>query len=72
MILSRIIGIAFSVCFIVPIAGGIQCERINVPACQGLGYNMTAMPNLAGHTSQTDAENMVNINLIKYSANCIV
>lgn len=39
---------------------GIQCERITVPACQGLGYNMTAMPNLAGHNSQLDAENMVN------------
>lgn len=38
---------------------GIQCERITAPACQGLGYNMTAMPNLAGHTTQTDAENAV-------------
>lgn len=35
---------------------GLQCERISVPACQGLGYNMTAMPNLAGHTNQLDAE----------------
>ncbi|XP_055842889.1 frizzled-3 [Episyrphus balteatus] len=35
---------------------GLQCQRISVPACQGLGYNMTAMPNLAGHTNQLDAE----------------
>lgn len=38
---------------------GIQCERITVPACQGLGYNMTSMPNLVGHNSQADAENAV-------------
>uniref|UniRef100_A0A0A1X1F4 Frizzled-3 n=1 Tax=Zeugodacus cucurbitae TaxID=28588 RepID=A0A0A1X1F4_ZEUCU len=35
---------------------GLQCQRITVPACQGLGYNMTAMPNLAGHTNQLEAE----------------
>lgn len=59
MILFCVFGIA--VCFVVvPMVGGMQCERITVPACQGLGYNMTAMPNLAGHTSQSDAENMVS------------
>uniref|UniRef100_A0A1B0ANH3 FZ domain-containing protein n=1 Tax=Glossina palpalis gambiensis TaxID=67801 RepID=A0A1B0ANH3_9MUSC len=35
---------------------GLQCQRITVSACQGLGYNMTAMPNLAGHTNQLEAE----------------
>lgn len=40
---------------------GIQCERITLSACQGLGYNMTAMPNLAGHLSQTDAELAVGL-----------
>lgn len=35
---------------------GLQCQRITVPACQGLGYNMTAMPNLAGHSNQLEAE----------------
>lgn len=48
---------------------GLQCQRISVPACQGLGYNMTAMPNLAGHTNQLDAEIRVRLNLnykIKY------
>ncbi|XP_067638026.1 frizzled-3 [Eurosta solidaginis] len=35
---------------------GLQCQRITVPACQGLGYNMTAMPNSAGHTNQLEAE----------------
>lgn len=41
-------------------SNGLQCERILAPTCQGLGYNMTALPNLAGHTNQKDAENMVN------------
>ncbi|TDG38975.1 hypothetical protein AWZ03_014603, partial [Drosophila navojoa] len=35
---------------------GLQCKRIAVSACQGLGYNMTALPNLAGHTNQLEAE----------------
>lgn len=37
-----------------------QCEWIPVTVCQGLGYNMTAMPNLIGHRSLLDAEIMVN------------
>lgn len=37
-----------------------QCEWIPV-TCQGLGYNMTAMPNLIGHTNLLDAEIMVNV-----------
>ena len=32
------------------------CEPIRVEACQGLGYNVTAMPNFGGHESQLDAE----------------
>lgn len=60
MIFLCVFGVVASVCFVVPTVSGMQCERITVPACQGLGYNMTAMPNLAGHTSQTDAENMVS------------
>ncbi|KMZ07557.1 frizzled-3 [Drosophila simulans] len=35
---------------------GLQCQPIAVSACQGLGYNMTALPNLAGHTNQLEAE----------------
>lgn len=35
---------------------GLQCQRIAVSACQGLGYNMTALPNLAGDTIQLEAE----------------
>lgn len=38
----------------------IKCERIIAPACQGFGYNMTAMPNLAGHNNQHDADLMVS------------
>lgn len=39
----------------------IQCERITVKACQGFGYNLTAMPNLAGHQSQSEAEFLVRV-----------
>ncbi|XP_061400309.1 frizzled-3 [Musca vetustissima] len=35
---------------------GLQCQRITVSACHGVGYNMTAYPNLAGHTNQMEAE----------------
>uniref|UniRef100_A0A1I8PMV6 Frizzled-3 n=1 Tax=Stomoxys calcitrans TaxID=35570 RepID=A0A1I8PMV6_STOCA len=37
-------------------ANGLQCQRITVSACHGVGYNMTAFPNLAGHTNQLEAE----------------
>lgn len=42
-------------------SNGLQCQRITVTACQGLGYNMTALPNLAGHTNQLEAELRVGI-----------
>lgn len=32
-----------------------KCERINVSACQGLGYNTTSMPNFIGHKDQHEA-----------------
>lgn len=41
-------------------SNGLQCQRIAVSACQGLGYNMTALPNLAGHTNQLEAELQVS------------
>lgn len=37
-------------------SNGLQCQRISVTACQGLGYNMTAIPNLANHNSKLEAE----------------
>lgn len=43
-----------------------QCEWIPVTVCQGLGYNMTAMPNLIGHTNLLDAEIMVNAQKINF------
>lgn len=48
---------------------GLQCQRITVPACQGLGYNMTAMPNLAGHTNQLEAELRVGTKNKKFKEN---
>lgn len=32
-----------------------SCERITIPMCLDMGYNMTRMPNLVGHTHQKDA-----------------
>ncbi|XP_022199746.2 frizzled-4-like [Nilaparvata lugens] len=32
------------------------CEVVRVEMCRGLGYNMTGMPNLAGHELQADAD----------------
>lgn len=40
-----------------------QCERITAAACQGLGYNMTSMPNLAGHKTQMEAELRVSVDM---------
>lgn len=47
---------------------GLQCKRIAVSACQGLGYNMTALPNLAGHTNQLEAELQVRIRATPFIA----
>ncbi|CAH0774625.1 unnamed protein product, partial [Bemisia tabaci] len=35
---------------------GRNCEPIRVDLCKGLGYNVTAMPNLVGHELQGDAQ----------------
>ncbi|XP_078700061.1 frizzled-9-like [Branchiostoma floridae x Branchiostoma belcheri] len=32
-----------------------SCERITIPMCIGIGYNMTRMPNRLGHIDQTEA-----------------
>ena len=32
-----------------------RCERITIPLCTGMKYNMTRMPNLVGITNQKDA-----------------
>lgn len=32
------------------------CEPIRVKLCQDIGYNLTGMPNLAGHDLQSDAD----------------
>lgn len=40
-------------------AEGGKCERIQLPLCQDLGYNWTAMPNLLGHKDQKEAAEAV-------------
>lgn len=32
-----------------------RCQEINIPMCKGIGYNMTAMPNIFHHDSQEEA-----------------
>ncbi|KAH6927294.1 hypothetical protein HPB50_001255 [Hyalomma asiaticum] len=32
-----------------------KCERITIPMCQDMPYNLTRMPNLMGHTDQSQA-----------------
>ena len=32
-----------------------RCEKITIPMCADMKYNMTHMPNLIGHTSQKEA-----------------
>nr|CDS29314.1 frizzled [Hymenolepis microstoma] len=38
-----------------PYAETSKCELIRIPACQGLPYNTTILPNIMGHTSQEEA-----------------
>ena len=37
-----------------------RCERITIPLCSHLRYNMTRMPNLVGHQNQKDAAMQVH------------
>ncbi|XP_035239900.1 frizzled-9-like [Anguilla anguilla] len=37
-----------------------QCEPIAIPMCQGIGYNMTRMPNFMRHESQSEAAIKLN------------
>jgi len=32
-----------------------RCEKITIPLCIGMKYNMTRMPNLVGIANQKDA-----------------
>ncbi|XP_061924353.1 frizzled-4-like [Entelurus aequoreus] len=34
----------------------MTCDPIRIGMCQGLGYNVTKMPNLVGNVLQSDAE----------------
>ncbi|XP_022916616.2 frizzled-4-like [Onthophagus taurus] len=45
-----------------PLISGLvksKCERITVSMCQGIQYKWTMMPNLLGHTTQLDANIML-------------
>lgn len=36
-----------------------KCEPIQIAACQGLGYNVTYMPNFFRHPNQNEARESV-------------
>lgn len=38
-----------------------KCERITIPLCKDMKYNMTRMPNLVGQTNQNDATLQVRL-----------
>lgn len=57
----QIFIILINLCQLLNLTFGIHCEKIKHPACIGLGYNTTAMPNLAGHQNILDAEKVVII-----------
>jgi len=37
------------------LVNGGRCEKITIPLCTGMKYNMTRMPNLVGIANQNDA-----------------
>jgi len=37
-----------------------KCEPIVIPMCQGIGYNLTRMPNFMDHDNQREAEIKLN------------
>ena len=39
-----------------------RCERITIPLCLDMKYNMTRMPNLVGHSTQAEAAMQVCYN----------
>ncbi|XP_033635913.1 frizzled-9-like [Asterias rubens] len=57
------VGLLQIVCFVSLAASGVytleqrqnQCQRITIPMCVDIGYNMTRMPNYFGHDTQKEA-----------------
>jgi len=46
-----------------------KCQRINIPMCMDMKYNMTRMPNLLGHATQEEATRRINefVPLVEFS-----
>ncbi|TKS81146.1 Frizzled-4 [Collichthys lucidus] len=56
LILSGLLG---SLCVVQAFGDEVEemtCDPIRISMCQGLGYNVTKMPNLVGNVLQSDAE----------------
>ncbi|CAH1798577.1 unnamed protein product [Owenia fusiformis] len=58
-IMWQLISLLFTLTIPVVVCGSDvvrTCDPIRIEMCNGLGYNVTGMPNLVGHESQQDAE----------------
>ncbi|CAD5125080.1 DgyrCDS13321 [Dimorphilus gyrociliatus] len=42
-----------------------KCERITINDCKNVGYNYTLMPNVFGHTAQSETENAFVMHLVR-------
>ena len=51
--LSTVVGIRYT-------PKPAQCERITMPMCADMKYNLTQMPNLLGHLTQKEASDEIN------------
>lgn len=49
---------------------GNKCEKITIPLCQELGYNLTVMPNFVGHEDQAQAERALQVFMPLVRYNC--
>jgi len=49
-----------------------RCEKITIPLCTGMKYNMTRMPNLVGISNQNDAALQVRRAVIGRSCSSII
>ena len=52
------------------ISNGKRCEKIKIPMCQSIGYNLTSMPNMFYHDTQGDAALEVHQFLPLVKVNC--
>lgn len=72
VIMKRVIPLPSFVllCALAQLSLGQQCEPITVSMCQGIAYNMTALPNILQQTSQSDIASEINSYAPLVKINC--